>query len=161
MSKTILITGGSRGIGRATALLAAVQGWSVGINYLGNQAAANETARAIEQAGGRAAILRGDISSEADVIALFDGMERAFGPLDYLINNAGVVAPGAKLADMDLDRLQRIFAINILGAYLCAREAARRLSTARGGKGGGIVNVSSGAALRGAPGSVVHVAGGL
>ncbi|HVJ31835.1 MAG TPA: SDR family oxidoreductase [Terriglobia bacterium] len=159
MTKSILITGGSRGIGRATALLAAGQGWSVGINYLGNEATARETARAVERAGGRAALLRGDVAQEADVIAMFDAMERQFGGLDYLVNNAGIVAPQSQLADMDLARLQRMFTVNVLGSYLCAREAARRLSTRRGGKGGAIVNVSSGAALRGAPGEYVDYAG--
>jgi len=159
MAKSILITGGSRGIGRATALLAAAQGWSVGINYLGNEAAAAATMQAVEQAGGRAVTLRGDVSRETDVITLFDMMERSFGGLDYLVNNAGIVAPAAKLADMDLARLERMFAINVLGAYLCAREAARRLSIARGGKGGAIVNLSSGASRRGAPGEYVDYAG--
>lgn len=159
MSKALLITGGSRGIGRATAVLAARQGWSIGINYVGNETAALETVRAVAAAGGQAVALRGDVSVEADVIALFDGMEKRFGPLDYLVNNAGIVAPQAQLVDMELDRLQRMFAVNILGAYLCAREAARRLSTRRGGKGGAIVNVSSGAARRGAPGEYVDYAG--
>ncbi|HVI86812.1 MAG TPA: SDR family oxidoreductase [Dongiaceae bacterium] len=159
MSKALLITGGSRGIGRATAVLAAQQGWSIGINYVGNEAAALDTVRAVEAAGGKAIALRGDVSNEADVIALFEGMERQFGGLDYLVNNAGIVAPQAQLADMELDRLQRMFAVNVLGAYLCAREAARRLSTRRGGKGGAIVNVSSGAARRGAPGEYVDYAG--
>jgi NAD(P)-dependent dehydrogenase (short-subunit alcohol dehydrogenase family) len=159
MGKSILITGGSRGIGRATALLAAAQGWSVGVNYLGNEAAAADTVLAVEQAGGRAVALRGDVSREADVIALFDAMATSFGRLDYLVNNAGIVAPASNLADMDLARLERMFAINVLGAYLCAREAARRLSTARGGKGGAIVNVSSGASRRGAPGEYVDYAG--
>src|SRR6185369_17505519 len=119
MSKIILITGGSRGIGRATALMAAAQGWSVGINYVGNEAAAAETVRAVEQAGGRGIALRGDVAQEADVIALFDGITRQFGGLDYLVNNAGIVAPASKLADMDLARLDRMFAVNVLGAYLC------------------------------------------
>jgi len=159
MSKALLITGGSRGIGRATAVLAAQQGWSVGINYVGNEAAALETLRAVEAVGGKAITLRGDVSNEADVMALFDGMQRHFGKLDYLVNNAGIVAPQAQLADMDIDRLQRMFAVNVLGAYLCAREAARRMSTRRGGNGGAIVNVSSGAARRGAPGEYVDYAG--
>ncbi|HVJ41367.1 MAG TPA: SDR family oxidoreductase [Dongiaceae bacterium] len=159
MTKSLLITGGSRGIGRATALLAAAQGWSVGINYLGNETAARETAQEVEKAGGRAVLLRGDVAQEADVISLFDGMERQFGGLDYLVSSAGIVAPQAQLADMDLMRLQRMFAVNILGSYLCAREAARRLSTRRGGKGGAIVNVSSGAARRGAPNEYVDYAG--
>jgi NAD(P)-dependent dehydrogenase (short-subunit alcohol dehydrogenase family) len=159
MTKTILITGGSRGIGRASALLAAAQGWSVAINYVGNEAAAQETVAAIEKAGGRGMAIRGDIALEADVIALFDAVGQKFGGLDYLVNNAAIVAPGSQLADMDLVRLQRIFAVNVLGTYLCAREAARRLSTKRGGRGGAIVNVSSGAALRGSPGEYVDYAG--
>jgi NAD(P)-dependent dehydrogenase (short-subunit alcohol dehydrogenase family) len=93
------------------------------------------------------------------VIALFDAVGQKFGGLDYLVNNAAIVAPGSQLADMDLVRLQRIFAVNVLGTYLCAREAARRLSTKRGGRGGAIVNVSSGAALRGSPGEYVDYAG--
>src|SRR5260221_10543348 len=159
MIKTILITGGSRGIGRATALLAAAEGWSVAINYIGNEAAARDTVAAIEQAGSHGLAFRGDVSVEAEVIAMFDGVEKRFGHLDYLVNNAAIVAPGSTLAEIDLARLQRMFAVNILGAYLCAREAARRLSTSRGGKGGAIVNVSSLASQRGSPGEYVDYSG--
>lgn len=157
--KTVLITGASRGIGRATALLAGARGWAVGINYAHDAAAAEATADAVRAAGGSACIVRGDVSNEADVIAMFDTVARTFGRLDALVNNAGIVAPLMPLADMDVARLQRMFDINVLGAYLCAREAARRLSTDRGGPGGAIVNVSSIAARLGAPNEYVDYAG--
>lgn len=159
MAKTILITGGSRGIGRATAILAGARGWSVGVNYVGNAGAAAETVAAVEAAGGRALAIRGDIAVEADVLALFDATQEAFGPLDGLVNNAGIVAPGLPLAEMSAARLRRVFDTNIFGAYLCAREAARRLSRSRGGNGGAIVNLSSAAARLGAPHEYVDYAG--
>lgn len=159
MSKTILITGAGRGIGSETARLAGTRGWAVGVNYAGNAEAASRTVAAVEAAGGRAIAIRGDVAREDDVVAMFDAMEAAFGLLDGLVNNAGIVAPAQKLAEMDLARLERIFGVNMLGSYLCAREAARRLSTARGGKGGVIVNVSSVAARRGAPFEYVDYAG--
>ena len=157
-TKAILITGGSRGIGRAVAILAGQRGWSVGVNYAGNEKAAQDTAQAVQKAGGRAIAIKGDVAVEADVIAMFDATERAFGKLDGLVNNAGVVAPTADLADMSLERLKRLFDTNILGSVLCAREAARRLSTRRGGKGGGIVNLSSVAARLGSPNLFVDYA---
>lgn len=159
MAKTILITGGSRGIGRATAILAGARGWSVGVNYVGNAGAAAETVAAVEAAGGRALAIRGDIAVEADVLALFDATQEALGPLDGLVNNAGIVAPGLPLAEMSAARLRRVFDTNIFGAYLCAREAARRLSRSRGGNGGAIVNLSSAAARLGAPHEYVDYAG--
>ena len=157
--KTILITGGSRGIGRATARLAGARGWSVGVNYVGNAAAAAQTVRDVETAGGRAVALRGDVANEADVIAMFDGIRDRFGALDGLVNNAGIVAPPLPLAEITAERLHRMFGVNAIGAYLCAREASRRMSRNRGGRGGVIVNISSGAARLGAPNEYVDYAG--
>ena len=159
MSKVILITGASRGIGRATARLAGTNGWSVGVNFVGNAEAAAESVSDVEAAGGRAVAIQGDIAVEADVIAMFDAAERAFGALDGFVNNAGIVAPLSPLAEISAERLKRMFDVNVLGAYLCAREAARRLSRSRGGKGGAIVNVSSGAALRGSANEYIDYAG--
>lgn len=158
MVKTILITGGSRGIGRAAAIMAGKRGWSVGVNYAGNETAAQETVQAVLAAGGKAIAIKGDVAVEADVIAMFDAVEKAFGRLDGLVNNAGIVAPTADLADMPLERLKRLFDTNILGSVLCAREAARRMSLRRGGKGGVIVNLSSVAAKLGSPNLFVDYA---
>ncbi|MCK8783624.1 SDR family oxidoreductase [Roseomonas sp. NAR14] len=153
MARTILITGGSRGIGRATAILAGQRGWSVGVNYLGNREAAESTVRAVEAAGGQAVALPGDVASEAEVLAMFDGAERALGKLDGVVANAGVVAPASTVADMTLERMRRVFDINVLGAFLTAREAARRL-----GRGGSLVLVSSMAAKLGSPNEYVDYA---
>ncbi|WP_322105005.1 SDR family oxidoreductase [Paraburkholderia sp. J41] len=158
MSKVVLITGAARGIGRATAQLLGAQGWTVGVNYLRNEPAADETAAEVGRAGGRARVLRGDVASEADVIAMFDALETAYGRIDALVNNAGIVAPGSQVADMSAERLKRIFDVNVYGAFLCAREAARRMSKDRGGDGGSIVNVSSAAARLGAPNEYVDYA---
>jgi NAD(P)-dependent dehydrogenase (short-subunit alcohol dehydrogenase family) len=159
MSKVILITGASRGIGRSAAVLAGARGWAVGVNYASNADAADETVSAVRKAGGRAIAIQGDVSDEAAVIGMFDATEKAFGKLDGVVNNAGIVAPGSALADMDIARMKRMFDVNVLGAYLCAREAARRLSTARGGRGGALVNISSAAARLGGPGEYVDYAG--
>ncbi|QDO98159.1 SDR family oxidoreductase [Ferrovibrio terrae] len=157
--KHILITGGSRGIGRACAIMAGQRGWSVGVNYAGNEKAALETVQAVQKAGGRGIAIRGDVAREADVIAMFDATEKAFGKLDALINNAGIVGPKQAFADYSFERMQRMFEINVLGAYLCAREAARRMAKPRGGKGGSIVNMSSIASRLGAAGEYVDYAG--
>jgi NAD(P)-dependent dehydrogenase (short-subunit alcohol dehydrogenase family) len=159
MTKAVLITGGSRGIGRASARLLGARGWSVGVNYARDVAAAQEAVAEVERGGGRAVAIEGDVANEADVIAMFDAVEQTFGRLDALVNNAGIVAPSSQLADMDLARLKRIFDVNVLGAYLCAREAARRMSTDRGGAGGVIVNVSSAASRLGSPNEYVDYAG--
>jgi NAD(P)-dependent dehydrogenase (short-subunit alcohol dehydrogenase family) len=159
VSKTILITGGSRGIGRAAALLCGARGWAVGVNYAENRDAAERTVADTIEAGGRAIAIQGDVAREADVIAMFDATEKAFGRLDGLVNNAGIVAPSLPLADMTLERMKRVFDTNVLGAYLCAREAARRFSRNRGGKGGVIVNISSMAARLGAANEYVDYAG--
>ena len=158
-AKVVLITGGSRGIGRATARLAGSCGWWVGVNYLGNEDAARRTVGEVKAAGGRALALKGDVAAEADVMAVFDRLIGEFGRLDGLVNNAGIVAPPQMLADISAERLQRMFAVNAIGPYLCAREAARRMSKSRGGNGGVIVNVSSGAARIGSPNEYVDYAG--
>ncbi|WP_186209037.1 SDR family oxidoreductase [Burkholderia gladioli] len=158
-SKVVLVTGASRGIGAATARLLAARGWAVGINYARDAAAAEALAGALRAGGARVTTVRGDVAVEAEVIAMFDHVERELGPLDALVNNAGIVAAPQQLAEMALTRLTRMFEVNVLGAYLCAREAARRLPTDRGGRGGAIVNVSSLAARLGSPNEYVDYAG--
>jgi NAD(P)-dependent dehydrogenase (short-subunit alcohol dehydrogenase family) len=159
MSQTVLITGASRGIGRAAAILAGRRGWSVGVNYVGDRAAADATVAAVAEAGGRAVALQGNVAVEADVIAVFDAAERALGRLSGVVVNAGIVAPAAPLMDMDIERMRRVFEVNTLGAYICARESARRLARSRGGQGGSIVLVSSIAARLGSPFEFVDYAG--
>jgi NAD(P)-dependent dehydrogenase (short-subunit alcohol dehydrogenase family) len=159
MDKRILITGASRGIGRATALLAGRRGWSVGVNYVSNRPAADEVVAAVKDGGGRAVALRGDVAAEVDVVAVFDAAERELGALDGVVINAGIVAPPSRLMDMSAERMRRIFDVNVLGSYLCAREAARRMARSRGGGGGAIVLVSSVAARLGAPSEYVDYAG--
>ena len=159
MPKTVLITGASRGIGRAAALLAGRRGWSVGVNYVRDEAAALAVVKEIQRSGGKAVALHGDVAFEADVVGLFESAVKALGPLDGVVINAGVVAPPMRLADMGVERMKHIFEVNVLGAYVCAREAARRLSRSRGGKGGSIVLVSSAASRLGGAGSYVDYAG--
>jgi NAD(P)-dependent dehydrogenase (short-subunit alcohol dehydrogenase family) len=159
MSRTCLITGASRGIGRAVAIQSGKLGWRVGVNYAANADAAAETVRSVVAAGGQALAIPGDVSLERDVIAMFDATEQAFGPITALVNNAGIVGVKSTLADMTLERIKRIFDINVLGAYLVAREGARRMPTDRGGSGGAMVNLSSVAARLGAPGQYVDYAG--
>lgn len=157
--KTILITGASRGIGRAAALLAGRRGWSVGVNYLRDEESAQGVVREIQRSGGKAVALHGDVAFEADVVEMFQGAVRALGPLDGVVVNAGIVAPAARLADMSVERMRRMFDVNILGAYVCAREAARRLSKGLGGAGGSIVLISSAASRLGGAGQYVDYAG--
>jgi NAD(P)-dependent dehydrogenase (short-subunit alcohol dehydrogenase family) len=157
--KTILITGGTRGIGLATALLCARSGWSLGLNYRRDRLAAEQAIREVRGAGGQATALPGDVSVESEVLSLFDGAEAALGQLDGVVINAGIVAPSLPLADMDAARLKRMFEVNVYGAYLCARESARRLSKERGGKGGSVVLVSSAASRLGSPFEYVDYAG--
>ncbi|HTB88303.1 MAG TPA: SDR family oxidoreductase [Steroidobacteraceae bacterium] len=157
--KAILVTGGTRGIGRATALKCARKGWSVALNYLSNQSAAEEAAREVRAAGGHAITLQGDVAVETDVISMFGAAESRLGRLDGVVINAGIVAPSLQLADMDSARLKRMFEVNVYGAYLCARESARRLSKDRGGGGGAIVLISSAASRLGSPFEYVDYAG--
>lgn len=159
MTKTVLITGASRGIGRAAAILAGQKGWSVGVNYVGNRASADEVVNAIVTAGGKAKAIQGDVAVEADVISVFERAAEEFGKLDGVVVNAGIVAPASPLIDMDIERMRRIFDINILGAYLCAREGVRHLARSRGGNGGSIVILSSAAARLGGPNEYVDYAG--
>lgn len=150
MDKIVLVTGGSRGIGAATALLAARQGWAVAVNYANHAEAAERVVRRIVDAGGRAIAVQADVAVEAQVCALFETVDRELGRLTALVNNAGVVDRPATVAEMSGERLRRMFDINVLGSFYCAREAVRRMSTRRGGAGGSIVNVSSAAARLGA-----------
>jgi NAD(P)-dependent dehydrogenase (short-subunit alcohol dehydrogenase family) len=156
---TLLITGGSRGIGRATALLAAARGWPVAINYRNDAPSAAATAAEVHKRGGRATTIQGDVSVEAEVVALFAKAQADLGPLGGVVINAGITAPAMPLADMSAQRMQRLFQVNVLGAYLCAREAARTLARSRGGKGGAVVLVSSAATRLGSPGEYVDYAG--
>jgi NAD(P)-dependent dehydrogenase (short-subunit alcohol dehydrogenase family) len=157
--KAILITGGTRGIGRATALLCARKGWTVALNYVRDHSAADETAREVHAAGGHAATFKGDVAEESDVLTLFDRAESTFGKLDGVVINAGIVAPSSPLADMTSARLKRMFEVNVYGAYLCARESARRLAKDRGGHGGSVVLLSSAASRLGSPFEYVDYAG--
>ena len=151
MSKTVLITGASRGIGRACALLAAENGWSVGVNYREDSKAADAVVETIAKDGGRAVALKGDVVVEADAVGMFDAATKALGPLTAVIANAGIIAPAAKLADMGAERMRHVFEVNVLGTFLTAREAARRLAKSSGGGGGSIVLMSSAAARLGSP----------
>jgi NAD(P)-dependent dehydrogenase (short-subunit alcohol dehydrogenase family) len=158
MPKTLLITGGSRGIGAACALLAASQGWQVTVNYTANSLAADGIVRQIRGAGGMAMTVQADVSDEAQVLRMFEAVDAKFGRLHGLINNAGVVDRGQRVDEMSVARLQRMWAINLTGSFVCAREAVRRMSARHGGEGGVIVNVSSAAARIGSPGQYVDYA---
>ncbi|NQW93957.1 MAG: SDR family oxidoreductase [Polaromonas sp.] len=158
MRKVLLITGGSRGIGAATALLAAAQGYSVAVNYAANSLAADEVVRQIRSGGGTAITVQADVAVEADVLDMFKKVDAKLGPITALVNNAGVVDMTSRVDAMSLERLQRMFAINVFGSFMCAREAVKRMSTRYGGEGGSIVNVSSAAARLGAPGQYVDYA---
>ena len=158
MNRSLLITGGSRGIGAAAAILAAQRGWDVAINYTRDAAAAERVAAQVRAAGRRALVVQADVAEEAEVLAMFAAVDREFGRLGGLVNNAGVVDMPARVDEMSLQRLQRMFAINLTGSFLCAREAVRRMSTKHGGRGGAIVNLSSAAAKLGSPGQYVDYA---
>ena len=158
MSKVVLITGASRGIGAATARLAAQRGYSVCVTYRRNEAAATSVVGNLQALGTRAIAVQADVSAEADVVRLFETCDRALGTPAALVNNAGILEMQMRVERMDAGRLHRVFATNVIGPFLCAREAVRRMSTMAGGRGGAIVNVSSGAARLGSPGEYVDYA---
>ena len=158
MSTVAIITGGGRGIGAATARLAAERGYAVCVNYRKNATAAEAVVASIEAAGGTAFAVCADVAVEADVLRLFESVDARLGTLTALVNNAGVLERQTRVEQIDAARLGRVFATNVTGAFLCAREAVRRMSTAHGGVGGAIVNVSSRAAQLGAPGEYVDYA---
>jgi NAD(P)-dependent dehydrogenase (short-subunit alcohol dehydrogenase family) len=158
MNKVLLITGASRGIGAATALLAASRGYDICVNYRSDQSSADRIVASITHAGARAIAVQADVGFEADVLRMFRTVERELGTIDALVNNAGMLEPQMRVADMSIERLQRVFQANVIGSMLCAREAVQRMSTRLGGKGGAIVNLSSMAARLGSPNEYVDYA---
>ncbi len=158
MKPVLLVTGASRGIGAATAVLAAQRGWRVVVNYSNNRAAADDVARQIQQAGSEALVVQADVSDEAQIMAMFQRIDSHWGRLDGLVNNAGVVDVQSRVDDMTLARLERMFRLNVIGSFLCAREAVRRMSTRHGHGGGVIVNLSSAASRLGGAGQYVDYA---
>ncbi|MCJ1883028.1 SDR family oxidoreductase [Pseudomonas nitroreducens] len=158
MLKVMLITGASRGIGAATALLAAERGYAVAINYRREHEAAEELVTQITGAGGKARAFAADVANESDVLQLFREVDEAFGRLDVLVNNAGILERQMRLEDMDVARLQRVFAVNVTGTFLCCREAIKRMARKHGGNGGSIVNVSSMASRLGSPNEYIDYA---
>lgn len=153
----MIITGGSRGIGRATALTAAARGFRVVVGYASNQKAGDEVVRQIEARNGKAIAVKCDVGVEADILALFKAAD-ALGTLAALVNNAGIVGPAMRVDQMSADRIQHIMTVNITGSFLCAREAVKRMSTKHGGKGGVIINISSAAAKFGSANTYVDYA---
>lgn len=154
----ILITGGSRGIGAATARLAAAAGYDVAISYVANEAAAHAVVGDVEAAGRRALAVQADNANPDDVAALFAAIDREFGRIDVLVNNAGIIARQSRLEDLEFGRMQRIFSVNAIGPILCAQQAARRMSHRHGGKGGVVINISSASARLGSPNEYVDYA---
>jgi NAD(P)-dependent dehydrogenase (short-subunit alcohol dehydrogenase family) len=158
LEQVLLVTGASRGIGAATALLAARAGWSVAVNYTANSLAADEVVRQIRAGGGTAITVKADVAKEDEVLAMFEKVDAKLGRLSGLVNNAGVVDVTSRVEAMSVERLKRMFEVNVIGSMVCAREAVRRMSTKHGGAGGSIVNLSSAAARLGAPGQYVDYA---
>jgi NAD(P)-dependent dehydrogenase (short-subunit alcohol dehydrogenase family) len=153
-----IVTGGSRGIGAETAVALAATGWDVAVSYRDDTAAAAAVVARCHDAGGRGVAVRADVSVADDVAALFAAVDAELGTVRALVNNAGIVGPKARVDEIDATRLQRMFAVNVIGAFLCAGEAVRRMSTTRGGRGGVIVNISSAASRLGSPGEYVDYA---
>ena len=158
MRKVIVITGASRGIGATTAYHAAERGFAVAVNYIRDREAAQKVVNEIKQLGGKAIAIAADVASEIDVVNLFETVDKQLGTVTALVNNAGILERQMRVENMDADRLRRIFATNIIGSVLCAREAVKRMSTKHGGAGGAIVNVSSVASRLGSPGEYVDYA---
>lgn len=158
MTGLVLITGGSRGIGAATARRCARAGWDVALNYVSDAAAAQALADELRALGRRAIAVQADVADEAQVARMFARIDAALGPLTALVNNAGIVAPAARLEGMDMARWHRLFGVNVIGTLLCCQQAVRRMSTRHGGAGGAIVNLSSRAAEFGSPGLYVDYA---
>ena len=158
MNPVLLITGASRGIGAATAVLAAQQGWAVAVNYASNAAAADSVVQQIQNTGGTALAVQADVGDEAQILRMFAEVDTKLGRISGLVNNAGVVDVTAKVQDQSWPRWERMMRVNVLGSFACAREAVKRMSTAHGGSGGSIVNVSSAAARLGSPGQYVDYA---
>ena len=158
MPEVVVITGAGRGIGAATALAAARQGYAVGVNYRRDAAAAAAVVERIRAEGGRALAVEADVAEPEQVAALFDAVAEALGPVTALVNNAGTTGRITRFADLDLATLRQVIDVNLIGCMLCSQEAVRRFSTARGGQGGAIVNLSSVAAQTGSPGEYVHYA---
>ncbi|WP_109481311.1 glucose 1-dehydrogenase [Paraburkholderia sp. C35] len=154
----ILITGGSRGVGAATARLAAAKGYDVAISFISNEAAALAVAADVEAAGRRALPMRADSADPAQVARLFAAIDREFGRIDVLVNNAAIIARQSRLEDLDFERMQRIFAVNAIGPILCAQQAARRMSLRHHGRGGSVINISSASARLGSPNEYVDYA---
>jgi NAD(P)-dependent dehydrogenase (short-subunit alcohol dehydrogenase family) len=158
MSGVVIVTGSSRGIGAATARLAAARGFDVCVNYQRNRVAAEEVVADCVAAGAKALAVGGDMAVEADVIGLFEAAQAALGPVNCLVNNAGILHAQGRLDSFTVDRLNQVMAVNVVGPFLCAREAVKRMSTRYGGSGGAIVNVSSAAAYKGSPGEFIDYA---
>lgn len=158
IQRVLLVTGGSRGIGAATALLAAQQGWAVAVNYAQDAQAAAKVVSAIQAQGGQAQAFQANVAEEDQVMAMFSAIDQQMGRLSGLVNNAGVVDVYARVDEMSVARLKRMFDVNVLGSFICAREAVRRMSPKHGGHGGSIVNVSSAASRIGSPGQYVDYA---
>ena len=153
---TLIVTGGSRGIGAAISRLAAARGYSVAVNYHSDNSSADALVEEIHRSGGQATAIQADIGQERDILRLFETSDKTLGPLSALVNNAAITGGFARVDSLEASMLERLLAVNVTGAILCAREAVRRLSTKHGGCGGAIVNISSRAAQLGSPGEWVH-----